>query len=116
AGAEVGKAWVVKDSDGRRVLKEMLSGQIPQMPEWLDLRDSIPGTLDLAYTGGGSFNFLVMSGEQRGKVWAAGEFIAPDFDFGDETPHSFFSWYECWLDDCLRPRPLPNTNRTPEGG
>jgi uncharacterized protein (TIGR02996 family) len=76
-------------------LQEMLAGKIP---EQIDIPEGPPGMLYLAYIGDGH-SFLVLTGQQRGTVWTVGdEFTAPDFDFGDCTPHGFFSWYEAWLD------------------
>jgi uncharacterized protein (TIGR02996 family) len=101
APATLAEPCPLTDADAEAVLKEMRSSE-PQ--EWPDLSDSPPGTLLLAETGGGGTNFLVLSGQQRGKVWAVGEFTAPDVDLGDFTPHGFFSWYEDWLDTSLARR------------
>jgi uncharacterized protein (TIGR02996 family) len=99
APATLAEICPLTDADAEAVLKEMRSSD-PQ--DWPDIPESPPGALLLAETGGGGSNFLVLNGQQRGKVWAAGdEFTAPDVDLGDFTPHGFVSWYEAWLDACL---------------
>jgi uncharacterized protein (TIGR02996 family) len=102
--ADIGKLTQpcpLTDADAAAALKAMQTGDMDELP---DLDHGLQGTLFLANHGGGGYSFLVLSGQQRGKVWAGGDFIAPDFDFGDLTPHGFFSWYEGWLDDALPSR------------
>lgn len=66
--------------------------------DWPALPGSLPGTLYLVNTGGGGAALLVLTGQQRGKVWASGdEFTGPAGDLGDYTPQGFFAWYEDWL-------------------
>jgi hypothetical protein len=95
APASLAELCPLTDADAQAVLQEVRSGRIP---EQLDIPEGPPGMLYLANAGGGASSFLVLTGQQRGNVWTAGdEFTAPEFAFGDYTPHGFFSWYEAWL-------------------
>jgi uncharacterized protein (TIGR02996 family) len=85
------------DGDAEIALTAMRTGNLADLH---DLPFSPIGTLDLATHGGGGLSYLVLSGQQRGKVWASGpEGSSPAFDFSDYTPHGSFSWYEAWLDE-----------------
>ncbi len=89
APATLAELCPLTDADAEAVLKQMRSDE----PHWPDLPEWAPGALYLANGGGGGSSFLVLTGQQRGKVWASGdEFAAPDVDHGDFTPHGFFSW------------------------
>ncbi len=94
APASLAEVCPLTDADAEAVLEEMRSGGMPEFA----IPAGSPGMLYLADAGGGASSFLVLTGQQRGKVWTAGDaFSAPEFDFKDYTPHGFFSWYEAWL-------------------
>jgi uncharacterized protein (TIGR02996 family) len=62
------------------------------------------GNLMLSDAGCGTYAFLVVNGESRGTMWGSdggGELVRDCDDAGE--PHTFLSWYEAWLDNCLRP-------------
>jgi uncharacterized protein (TIGR02996 family) len=99
AGAALAEPCPLTDADAETMLKMMRATE-PQ--EWPHLPYSPPGTLPLAEHGCGGYSFLVLSGQQRGKMWGAGDFTGPDVDLDDLKPHGFFTWFEAWLDDSLR--------------
>ena len=62
-----------------------------------DLDDCETGTIFLSDLGCGAYSCLVVRGEQRGWLWAAGGLCFPKAG-ADGRPVGFFDWYEGWLD------------------
>jgi hypothetical protein len=63
--------------------------------------DILPGILYLAEYGCGGYYVLIVSGEQHGKVWFCHSdgYLNPCYSGGQQ--HSFFDWFERWLDTSL---------------
>lgn len=65
-------------------------------------RSGIPdGCLTLSCNGGNDFSVLVVTGEQRGRVWRTGELDHPEspalYDRSlDDSPLDFVAWFEQW--------------------
>lgn len=61
----------------------------------------LPGSLPICHQGCGWMNVVVITGEQRGKMWTAGEGWLPEFSDEQPTQKSFLEWYQAWLDDSI---------------
>lgn len=84
--------------DAQRVMKDRVSGREPYA--FVGDDDDAPGILTLCDNGCAWYTFLVVSGEQRGKVWVGGELgFCPEYFLraGKPVQHTFLSWYEDWL-------------------
>lgn len=44
---------------------------------------------------------LVISGEQCGKIWVAGEGWLPEFDHKSPVQKDFLKWYQQWLNHAM---------------
>lgn len=58
-----------------------------------------PGFVPLAHHGCGMFDVIVVTGEQRGRIWFCDMAWIPR-EGAHGTP-GFLEWYEAWLDDAL---------------
>jgi hypothetical protein len=71
------------------------------------------GAIPISEVGCGIFEWLVVSGDERGNIWADSRSdyrgIFPVMINGERA--TFESWYMEWLDECLEARPL-----RPKGG
>jgi hypothetical protein len=84
--------------DARRVMTRRVSGREPYA--FAGTGDDAPGIVALCDDGCGWTTYLVVRGEQRGKVWVGGESgWCPEYFLRDGKPvqHTFLSWYEAWL-------------------
>jgi hypothetical protein len=59
-----------------------------------------PGFILLSHLGCGTFSTLVVSGEQRGRVWFCDMGWVPEHS--EAGQFGFLDWYEHWLDAVLR--------------
>ncbi|MBD2126785.1 SMI1/KNR4 family protein [Microcoleus sp. ZQ-A2] len=57
------------------------------------------GSLPICHQGCGWMYVLVVSGEQKGKIWTAGEGWCPFYY--EDNQIDFLTWYEDWLDSSL---------------
>ena len=84
--------------DARRILELARSKQDPQAT--IGTAELAPGVLRLGDEGSAGHSVLVVSGAQRGKVWALdARGYRPRFFARGEAlvQHTFLSWYEAWL-------------------
>lgn len=98
---ELSAPFCYGDADARRALELRATQQrhfmLPQPND-----GGLPnGCLLLAHTGCGCFDVLVVTGEQRGKVWFYDtRQLAPLSESGKQV--TFLDWYESWLDGWLK--------------
>ncbi|MFM2060427.1 MAG: hypothetical protein RLZZ507_97 [Cyanobacteriota bacterium] len=59
------------------------------------------GCFPINERGCGWMTVLVISGEQRGKIWVAGEGWLPEFDDKSAQQKDFLSWYQQWLNNAM---------------
>ncbi len=61
-----------------------------------EMEDITQGSFDICHHGCGIYEFLIISGNERGRIWVnhSGECILP-------IKHSFLEWYEDWLDEYI---------------
>jgi len=67
-----------------------------------DGKEFAPGALPLAHEGCGAFDLLIVTGEQRGKMWGVDMGYFPVYDgvagaVGPRGHFDFLGWYEDWL-------------------
>jgi hypothetical protein len=55
------------------------------------------GCLPISNRGYGWMSVLVITGEQRGQMWVAGDGWLPEFSDEQPTQKDFLSWYQDWL-------------------
>ncbi|HVV83018.1 MAG TPA: SMI1/KNR4 family protein [Kofleriaceae bacterium] len=83
---------------GRGVLADpaVMALQRPGQPD---------GCLTLTFGDGNAFSALVVTGEQRGRMWRTGEVDSPEvgalYGGGDLTPLGFLDWLAPWASDLL---------------
>jgi hypothetical protein len=86
----------------------------PWKERWLDgFNDEwLPGALEISDAGCGSSALLVVTGEQRGKVWYRGgcDDLLPCVGAQGEQL-GFLAWYEQWLDYWLWPGAIVSWRR-----
>jgi hypothetical protein len=91
-------------ADGPRLLARRAAGD--PGPDGADL-PRLTGALPLADLGCGWHVVLVVTGEEPGDLWLAGEGFYPRMDRVDATRWpTFLGWYEDWLDQALAPGTL----------
>jgi hypothetical protein len=59
------------------------------------------GCLPISHRGCGWMSVLVITGEQRGQMWIAGDGWLPEFSYAQATQKNFLSWYREWLNDAI---------------
>ncbi|MFM7405668.1 MAG: SMI1/KNR4 family protein [Cuspidothrix sp.] len=59
------------------------------------------GCFPINERGCGWMTVLVISGEQRGKIWVAGEGWLPEFNYKQSEQKDFLSWYMQWVDNAI---------------
>jgi hypothetical protein len=72
-----------------------------------DGKEFAPGVLPVAHVGCGAFAVLIVTGEQRGKMWGVDMGYCPLYDgvagpAGPRGHFGFLDWYEDWLARSLR--------------
>jgi SMI1 / KNR4 family (SUKH-1) len=80
-------------------------GDKPLHP-FIETQRRLDGIIEICDLGCGSKYGLVLTGDQRGRVWSFG---GPTYyrwtpASRDRSPISFLAWYEEWLDEALAPR------------
>ncbi|GEM_PF-1316589 len=68
--------------------------------KYLPVPEPFTGVIFLADYGCGWEYVLVVKGEQFGKIWYMGDYLAPCFDVGNKQ-WGFLDWYEGWLDKSI---------------
>ncbi len=104
-----------RSAHARRVMKRRVSGVDPYA--FVGDGEAVPGLVALCDDGCGWITYLVVSGEQRGKVWTGGELgYCPQYFLRDGEPvqHTFLSWYESWSRRTYR-ETRPKAFETPRG-
>lgn len=81
-------------------------GMLPDI-DLPDGKEFAPGALPVAHEGCGAFALLVVTGEQRGKMWGIDIGYCPLCDGvagppGPRGHFDFLAWYEDWLDRSFR--------------
>jgi hypothetical protein len=71
-------------------------------PDSLPSLTSLNGMLPICYEGCAYHTYLVVTGEQRGYLWAYCEDDALTSPVGSGRQFSFLEWYSYWLNECLQ--------------
>jgi hypothetical protein len=98
---DVSAPFLYGDDDARRVLDKRAGDDRFHSLKLPDQQELPNGCLLLAHTGCGCFDILVITGEQRDRVWGMDtRRLCPLSEGG--KPVSFLDWYESWLDGWLK--------------
>jgi hypothetical protein len=92
------------DADARASLDRRATERFAMLPD-IDLpegKEFAPGALPVAHEGCGAFDLLIVTGEQRDKMWGVDMGYCPLYDGVAGAPgpgghFGFLGWYEAWL-------------------
>ena len=70
------------------------------------------GILPIQTGGCTYFTYIILNGEQKGKVWAVNIEGFETFPCGTQNEFDFLDWYENWLDESLEKFPLEAKNNS----
>jgi hypothetical protein len=92
------------DADARASLERRAIDRFAMLPD-INLpegKEFAPGALPVAHEGCGAFDLLIVTGEQRGKMWGVDMGYCPLYDGVAGPPGAighfgFLDWYEGWL-------------------